>query len=121
MIFLVKVISVLLMALGILFVVKPELIKKVLAFFQEGKRLYLAGTVRVVIGGVLLFAAAEARVIGAMVILGLLFVTAGILIFVVGPEKLKILLKWWEEMPLWVCRIIGLFPVFFGALILYLA
>lgn len=121
MIFLVKAISLLMMALGIAFLAKPDYMKKALAFFQQDNRVYVPGVIRITIGGVLLFAAPEAHVVGAMVILGLFFIAAGIMIFVIGPEKMKTLLKLWEEMPLWICRVVGVFPVLLGSLILYLA
>ncbi|MBN1688933.1 MAG: hypothetical protein JW893_07520 [Candidatus Omnitrophica bacterium] len=119
MVFLSKLIAIAFLAFGVYLAAKPQIMKKYLSFWQEGKRVYLAGVIRIVIGIVFLFASPDCRVAKVILVLGVLCLAGGILIFVLGIERIKLVLAWWEKRSLTAYRIIGGLTVLIGLLLVY--
>lgn len=117
MIMLVKGIGILIACMGIIIFLSPQVTKRMLAFWRKGKRLYTGGVVRVLFGLIFLSAASQARVPVVMAGLGILSLAAGILIFILGLERMKVLLGWWDKRPASFVRLMGLLVSAFGALI----
>lgn len=120
MLLLVKLVSILIMTFGLLVLFLPQLAKRMLSFWAEGKRVYFAGGIRILIGLLLIGAASESALPQAVLALGLFFVIAGVLVFVISLERLKMMLVWWLEAPLTVCRVLGILVASFGALMFFL-
>ncbi len=114
-----KLIGVAIILIGVAILFLPDTLKKVLGFWKEGSRIYGVGVFRVLAGLVFFIAAPGSHLVGGTVAVGFLFFLAGAVIFVAGPEKIKALIAVWAEMPLVVCRIMGLIAAVFGTLILY--
>ena len=119
MLILVRIIGVIITVMGIIILLSPKIMKQLIAFFEQGKRLYLAGVLRILFGIVFLLVATQCRLVGVIVVLGILFLIGGILIFTLGLEKSKSILKWWERKSPLVFRLVSLIPIFIGVLILY--
>lgn len=115
----VKFIGLLVIILGAIFLFKPEAIKNLWNFFEKGKKIYLAGALRIIAGIIFLLSASDCRLRGFIAVLGLLFLLSGMLIFFIGPDKIKILLRWWGERPLFVLRIVSVVILGLGVLIVY--
>lgn len=118
MVILAKIIGVIIAGFGLTIFASPQITEKVYAFFKEGKNIYLAGVVRAFTGLVLLLATAQSTVPMAAIALGIMFLTSGIIIFAVDPEKTKVLITHFSEMPTLVIRLFGLVAASFGILIL---
>ncbi len=116
MLFLAKFTSVLIAVFGFLILCFPPMVKKGLSFWAEGKRIYLAGLLRLLLGFLFLGAASESAFPRAVIVFGFLFLLAGILIFVIPREKLKAVIAWWLDAPSLVCRFLGLFLAAFALL-----
>ena len=119
MIILAKTIGIVISALGILFLVLPEKAKLIMNFWKQGSRIYGAGILRVLFSVVLFLAASQSRAPVITAILGLMFMVSGILVFVMGVEKSKELIQWWEDQPSLIHRLLGLLVLCFGLLVLY--
>ncbi|KPK38997.1 MAG: hypothetical protein AMJ78_09145 [Omnitrophica WOR_2 bacterium SM23_29] len=119
MLILVKLIGIVIVAMGIIFLLNPEAMKRVINYWGQGKRLYLVGILRLLIGVVLLLSASQCRLVGAIVTLGILVLLGGIIIFALGLEKVKSILDWWDKKPLSVLRLLALIALAIGALLLY--
>ena len=121
MVIAVKVISIMVAGMGILYLLKPKALLQMIAFFGEGKSIYIAAILRLVIGVILLIAASQCRVVGVVITLGILALIGGITIFALGPEKMKPILDWWSKRSFIVLRLLGLLVLAVGALLLYAA
>ena len=117
MIILVKLIGIVIMAFGLVIFASPEFTQKILGFFKEGKRLYLAGVIRGVVGMLLFLTASQSRVQLAAISLGLMFLVSGIVVFAADIEKLKAFIASFSDMPALVIRLMGLVAASFGILI----
>jgi uncharacterized protein YjeT (DUF2065 family) len=117
MIILIKFIGVLIAGLGLALFASPEFSQKIFNFFKEGKRLYIAGAIRLVVGALILFSASSSVVPVAAIALGLMFVVSGIVIFAADLEKMKAFLLHYSQMPQLVIRLLGLVAATFGVLV----
>jgi len=117
MLIVVRIIGVVISALGLAIFALPVFSEKIFRFFKEGKRLYYAGVIRTVVGLVVLFVASQSRVPIAAVALGLMFLISGIAVFACDVEKMKVFIQHYSEMPPIVIRLIGLVAATFGVLI----
>jgi len=117
----IKIIGSVLVLLAVLYLIKPDVTKGLIGFFKEGKRLYLAGLLRLVLAVIFLLAASQCYVPAVIIVLGILFLLGGLLIFVLGPGKLRPMLEWWQRQSPLLLRIIGLITLAIGALIIYAA
>lgn len=117
----VRIIGLLIAAMGVLFAVKPQMIQQVFDFFCKDKRLYIAGVIRILLGVILLVAATECTVTWIILVLGIIFLIAGILVFALGIEKCKLTVSRILQKPLKIIRLITIIPIVIGILILIAA
>ena len=115
----VSVIGLLIALEGILFLIKPEYVKKLISFFVKGKSLYLAAVLRIAIGVVFLIFAMSCHIPWLVIAFGLLAAFAGIIMFIIKLEKQKAYLLWWQQRSLLSIRLIALLTLAIGAIIFY--
>lgn len=108
-------------AMGVIILLNPIIMKQLIAFWKQGKRLYIVGILRVLIGAILLLAASQAKIAGVVATLGVLVLISGILIFVLKLEKVKTILEYWDKRSLLILRLMGLLVLAIGALLIYSA
>ena len=117
----IKIIGIAIVVTGIAYLFRPDIMKRLMEFFKKDARIYIAGLVRFVLGVVFLLAAREcdrSAIIGA---LGVLFLAGGVLIFILGSERMRRILEWWLTKPVWIMQILAVVTAAFGALIIYAA
>ncbi|MBN1688997.1 MAG: DUF2065 family protein [Candidatus Omnitrophica bacterium] len=117
MIILAKLIALAITILGLAVFTSPQFSQKLFNFFKEGRNLYIAGVVRVLIGLLLLVIASQSVVPVAAVALGVLFLVSGIVVFAADIEKMRTFITAYSEMPSLVIRLLGLVAATFGILI----
>ncbi len=117
--FLVKLVGMILAAVGIVFLLSPKRMRQWMVFCEKGVRPYMMGVLRILVGVVFLVAAPRSRVVWVIVTIGILALLGGITIFLLGRERFKSMLRWSEARPLPVLRLIALLAVAIGVLILY--
>ncbi|MBA7630634.1 hypothetical protein ES703_38158 [subsurface metagenome] len=121
MIILIRVLGVVIVGMGVAFLLRPKLYRQYVAFWQPGKRLYLGAILSLLIGVILLLAATQCRLIGFVLALGILCLVKGVMLFTLGREKMKSMLKWYQGRSLLVLRLVALIAIAFGALLIYSA
>ena len=121
MIFWVRVIAILISAFGIIFILKPHLLNQIMSSLAQGKRIYAAAVIETLMSVILLLAASEARKVGWIVLLGVIYLLGGILTFVLGLEKVKSIIDWWQSRSILVLQFWSILLLLFGVLILYSA
>ena len=117
----IKSLGILFVLMGIAYLLRPDIIKRFMGFFKKGKRIYFAGLLRFALAVVFLVAARECRYPWIIFASGLIFLVGGLLIFMLGPEKIRRILDWYEQQPALIFRVIALIVLAFGAVIIFSA
>ena len=117
MLLLVKAVGILIVALGVVFLVDSEKMRRYMAYWQKNKNIYLGGVLALLFG--ILFLSAASRCGWFISVIGVLSIIKSILIFALGPERIKKILGWWEGKPVSVLRWMAVIPLAFGILIIY--
>ncbi|MFC1677396.1 DUF2065 family protein [Planctomycetota bacterium] len=107
--------------MGILYLIKPDIMKKVIEFFKKGKRVYLAAILRFALAITFLVGATQCRIPWGIIAFGIVFIISGLLIFMLRAEKIKGILDWYSKQPNLILRFLGLIVSAIGLLILYFA
>lgn len=94
--YIVKAIGILILAAGIVFIVKPDLIRTLINFAMVGKRVYIGGIVRLVFGALLLLGSFKATIPWIPITFGALILLSGVTIFLLPITKLHQLLEWFK-------------------------
>ena len=121
MLIIVRIFGTLVVVLGIIMVFNPDFMRQFMRFLKQGNRIYGIGVFRILFGILFLLAASEARLVGVMIALGILALIGGTLIFLLGRDKVRSILDWWDRRPQLVLRLWGLLAVAIGSLIIYSA
>lgn len=121
MLTLVKVIGIFIACMGVAIFLIPKAMLKMIAYWREGKRLYLGAMLRILFGVIFLLAASQARYPAVMLALGIFSFIAGAMIFILGLEKIKAFLNWWNNRPIYFLRLAAILVSLFGILIIYSA
>jgi hypothetical protein len=107
--------------MGFAVILNPVLMKRMLIFWRQGKRIYLGGILRATFGVIFLLSALEAGFSWAIYWLGVFMLMAALLIFALGLEKVKAMLGWWDKRPPVILRLMGFLTFAIGVLIIYSA
>lgn len=117
----IKSLGMLFALMGIAYLLRPDIIKKLMGFFKKGKRIYFAGLIRFALAVVFFVAARECRYPWIIFASGIIFLISGLLIFMLGPEKIRRMLDWYQYQTTLFFRIIALIVLAFGAIIIFSA
>lgn len=121
MILLVNIIGILMVCMGFIYVLNPALMKKMISFWRQSKRIYAGGLLRLLFGAIFLWSASQAKIQVVIYVLGILMLLGGVFIFVMGQEKVKRMLDWWDKKPDSILRLIAILILAIGALVIYSA
>jgi hypothetical protein len=119
MLTLARAIGILIVTIGTAIALNPMVFKLLLNFWKKGKNIYIAGIVRLVFGAFFLYIASRCRFPAAISILGALMILGGMLLFLIGPDRIKIIFSWWETRPPILMRLMGFIALSIGALIIF--
>jgi len=117
----IKIIGTVIVLIGLVFLVKPEIPRWVVGFFVKGRRLYLAATVRFALAITFFVGARECDVTWLIVVFGLIFLLSGLLIVMLGLEKAKGIINWYLEQPAFMFRVVASIVLCVGLIIVYAA
>jgi len=114
----IKSLGMLFSLMGIAYLLRPEIIKRLMGFFKKGKRIYFAGLLRFALSVVFFVAARECRYFWVIFACGIIFLMGGLLIFFLGPERIRRMLDWYQDQPALIFRIIATIVLAFGVIII---
>ena len=117
----IKIIGAAIILLGLLYIVKPQIMKSLLEFFKKGSRIYIAALLRLTLAVVFLISAAECRIRWVIIALGILMMLGGLLIFALGPRRISPILEWWQRQSTLLLRVLAVIVLAIGAIIIYAA
>lgn len=121
MVIFIKMIGLVIAALGISFILNPDSFKKFLSFWGEGNWPYIGGIIKICFGAFFLFSATQCREVWIITVLGILGLIAGIYILTISPQKAKSMIQFWVDRPLLVVRLYAIMSIIMGLLIIYSA
>jgi len=117
----IKVIGTVIVCIGLVFLIQPEIMRATTRFFSKGSRLYLAAMVRFALAIVFILGARHCGIKWVIVLFGLIFLLSGLLIFMLGLQKAKGILRWYLEQPKFISRIVAGIVLAVGLIIVYAA
>ena len=83
----IKIIGTVIVCIGLVYLIKPEILRATIGFFAKGSRLYLAAMVRFALAIVFIIGARHCGIKWVIVLFGLIFLLSGLLIFMLGLRK----------------------------------
>ena len=117
----IKAIGTVIVAMGLIYLIKPRILRMVLRFFARGWWLYFAALVRFALAVVFLLGARECDVSWVIIMFGLIFLLSGLLIFVLGLEKAREIINWYLEQSSLTLRVVAAIALCVGLIIVYAA
>jgi len=118
MIILVKLIALLILVMGGLYLVNPSIMKKYVSFWAKGSRIRLGAILSFIIGIIFLMAAPRCRVSMVVTIMGIISVLKGVVLSASGVERAKAMLNKWQNKSQGTVRFFGLLAIAIGVLLL---
>ncbi len=119
MAFVVFALGILTAALGAVVVVAPEVLVSIIQFIETPAGLYVAAASRVLFGLALFFAAPTSRAPRTLRVLGVVFISAGLLLPFFGIERLRSYIDWWLALGPGFFRGWAVVALAFGAALAY--
>jgi uncharacterized protein YjeT (DUF2065 family) len=119
MAWLVKLIGIVMVAMGAIYLVKPSIMKKYAKFWAKKKRMYVGGVLSLIIGVIFLFAAPQCRVSWFVVLMGLVAILKGILAFIWGQKKSAEIIDKMIHSPERTLRILSLVTLGLGVALIF--
>ena len=114
----IRIIGIAIVAIGIVYILKPSVMKGLFDFFKKGNRLYVAAPIRLTLGVVFLMGARECRQFWVIMAIGILLLISGILVLVLGPRKLVPIIEWFQGQSEILQRVIALIVLAVGVVII---
>ena len=117
----IKIIGIIFVAVGIVYLLKPDVMKWLMGFFKKGKRIYFAGLIRFVLAVIFLLAANQCKIPWVIIGFGILFMISGLLVFTLGSDRIKSILDWWQKQSPSLLRVMSIIALAVGTVIIYCA
>lgn len=107
--------------IGMLFLIRPDVSKRIIEFFKKGRRIYFIGLIRFALAVVFLIGARECGIPWVIMVFGILFLLSGLLIFMLGPKKIGPILDWHQRQSNIFVRVIAVIILAVSAVIIHSA
>lgn len=114
-----QLLGVFITAAGLAVLLRPQVALTMVAFWEKEQRIYTAGIIRLLFGGILVLSAPDAIIPVTVFLLGILFLISGLLIYVLPEVKIRGMLAWFKARPPIVVRIWGCIACLIGLLLLF--
>jgi uncharacterized protein YjeT (DUF2065 family) len=105
---LIKCLGIVLALIAIGYMLRPDIAKRLMLFFQKGRRIYLDGIINFALAAVFFTGARECRYPFIIFICGIVFMAEGFLIFGFGAKKTSHILEWSREQSEGLFQFVGL-------------
>ena len=107
--------------MGTAYLLKPDIMKRLMKFFGKGKRIYFSGILRFVLTIVFFASARGSRYPWIIFFFSMVFLLSGLLIFTIGHERISRIFDWYQGQSNIVFEFIALVVMFSGIIIIYSA
>ena len=117
----VKLIGIIMTVAGVVCFIKPNLTKTLVDFFTKEKWIYAGAILAFIIGIILLRAASECAISWIVTLFGILALAKGIIVLVLGKQKIKSILESFTKNPSNTLRGWALLKIALGVSLIYAA
>lgn len=114
----IKIIGIVFVAIAVVYILKPGVMSRLIDFFKKGNRLYVAAPIRLGLAIVFLLGARECSRFWVIFAFGILLLLSGILVLVLGPNRLRPMIEWWQKQPAVFLRAMALIVLALGVVII---
>jgi uncharacterized protein YjeT (DUF2065 family) len=114
----IQIIGIVIVAIGIVYILKPSVMNRLFEFFKKGNRLYVAAPIRLCLAVVFLLGARECKQPWVIFAFGILLLISGILVLVLGPRKLVPVIEWFRKQSEILQRVVALIVLAVGVVII---
>jgi uncharacterized protein YjeT (DUF2065 family) len=114
----IKSLGIFIALIGIVYLLRPDIIKRLMEFIKKGKRIYLAALIRFALAVVFLAGARECRYPWLIFAFGIIFLISGLLILILGPERIRRILDWYQNQSTLIFQVIALIVLAFGVAVI---
>lgn len=114
----IQIIGIVIVAIGVVYILKPSVMKRLFEFFKKGNRLYVAAPIRLALAIVFLVGAGECKQPWVIIAIGILLLISGILVIVLGPKKLVPMIEWFQGQSEILQRVLALIALAVGVVII---
>jgi len=104
---------------SLLVIVYPDIMVSIAKSTREDKSVYFLGILRIVVGFALMMSAIECRMMWTIFVLGILLIVSGMFFFILGIDRMRVIIHWIAGRRAMARRAIGLAALLVGALIIY--
>jgi len=104
----IKSLGIVLALIAIMYMLRPDIAKRLVTFFQKGSRIYFDGVINFALAVVFFIGARECKYPIVIFICGVVFMAEGLLIFSFGSKKTTPILEWSREQSEGLFQFMGL-------------
>ena len=117
MVLLVKLLAIALIVYGCVILLRPSVLKKMVEYVKQGNRVYVASTVRVLIGILFVLAHRACRIEWVILFFGSFLIVSGSLVFILKREVIDKMIVWIESRTKKDIAILGGVVLLFGVIL----
>ena len=115
----VLIVGLIVLGMGILVLISPASLKRMLHIFLAKQWWYFVTGIRILVGILFIVVASETRSPLFVRMVGVLFILAGLFVPLMGAARIQRLVSWWLERSDATLRLWALFAIAFGAAVLW--
>ncbi|MBN1816957.1 MAG: hypothetical protein JW828_06325 [Sedimentisphaerales bacterium] len=113
------ILGLIVLAWGIVFLIKPNVSKRMIRFWAFSRLILLGAIIKLAVGILFLIAARECKVTWLIVVFGLIGCLQGIVFLAMQQKKRRAVMEWLLARSLLMHRVLGVATVLIGAAIAY--
>jgi len=113
--------GIILALIAVVYMLRPDTAKKLMIFFQKGRRIYLDGIVNLSLAAAFFVGANQCRHPWVILVCGIVFLAEAMMIFGLGSKKANVILDWGLEQSDELYRFIGLLIGMMGLIVVFSA
>lgn len=117
----IRIIGIAMVFIAVAYFARPGILRHLMEFFKQGRRIYFVALIRFVMAIVFLLGANSCNLPWVIIAFGVLFILSGLLIFILGPEKIRGIFEWYERQSVMILRLLAAVALVIGALVVYSA
>ncbi|OAI42453.1 hypothetical protein AYO41_04290 [Verrucomicrobia bacterium SCGC AG-212-E04] len=114
-----SMIGVLIVLIGVAGVIFPDALMTAGQYFVTPTGIYIAATLRIGIGLVLIFAASASRLPKTLRVVGVIILVAGLVTPLVGSDRARATLDWWVKQGSVITRVLAGIGIAIGAFTIF--
>ncbi len=115
----IKSLGVVLALIAVVYMLWPDIAKKLMIIFQKGRRIYFDGIVNLSLAAVFFAGANQCRYPWVILVCGIIFMAEALMIFGLGSKKTSVILDWGLEQSDELYRFIGLLIGVIGVIVVF--